>query len=51
MEYIEKINNKVKYTPNNVNLGKEEKGILLFGVNAVGKSSYMKSIGIGFFLH
>lgn len=43
---IEKINTNVQYTPNNVNLGKEEKGILLFGVNAVGKSSYMKSVGI-----
>ena len=27
-------------------MGKREKGILLFGTNAVGKSSLIKSIGI-----
>lgn len=44
---IEKIREEVKYIPNDVLLGKDEQnGILLYGVNAVGKSSYMKSIGI-----
>ena len=32
--------------PNDVEMGKREKGILLFGTNAVGKSSLIKSIGI-----
>ena len=44
---IEKIREEIKYVPNDVVLGKnEQNGILLYGVNAVGKSSYMKSIGI-----
>ena len=44
---IEKIRQEIKYVPNDVILGKNsQNGILLYGVNAVGKSSYMKSIGI-----
>jgi DNA mismatch repair protein MutS len=44
---IEKLNENVKYIPNNVLLGKDsQNGILLYGVNAVGKSSYMKSVGL-----
>ena len=36
-----------RYVPNDVELGtNEQKGILLYGTNAVGKSSYIKSIGI-----
>lgn len=43
---IEQINKDVQYVANDICLGKEnENGILLFGVNAVGKSSLMKSIG------
>ena len=35
------------YVPNDITLGKDNKnGMLLFGVNAVGKSSLMKSVGI-----
>lgn len=49
---IEHINTATKYVPNDVIMGtqgvdgKEVDGILLFGVNAVGKSSLMKSLGI-----
>ena len=44
---IEHINRNTKYVPNDIVLGsKDQTGILLFGINAVGKSSCMKSIGI-----
>ena len=44
---IEYINQKTKYVPNDIELGTpDQNGILLFGINAVGKSSCMKSIGI-----
>lgn len=44
---IEHINTSTKYIPNDITLGTNTiDGILLFGVNAVGKSSLMKSIGI-----
>ena len=43
---IERISNS-EYITNNMILGKNnQQGILLFGVNAVGKSSFMKSVGI-----
>jgi DNA mismatch repair protein MutS len=34
------------YVPNDVCLGREKDGVLLFGTNSVGKSSLIKSIGI-----
>uniref|UniRef100_A0A6C0HMV5 DNA mismatch repair proteins mutS family domain-containing protein n=1 Tax=viral metagenome TaxID=1070528 RepID=A0A6C0HMV5_9ZZZZ len=51
---IEQISTSVKYVPNDVTIGSDGggdgdkyiSGILLFGVNAVGKSSLMKSLGI-----
>lgn len=44
---IEKVKDNIKYVANNVILGKDNQyGMLLYGVNAVGKSSYMKSIGL-----
>ena len=44
---IERINMKTEYIPNDVTLGTDNiKGILLYSVNAAGKSSLMKSIGI-----
>ena len=44
---IEKIHDQVKYVANDVILGKNSiNGMLLYGVNAVGKSSLMKSVGI-----
>ena len=44
---IEVIRNEIKYVPNDIMIGNEIfSGILLYGVNAVGKSSLMKSIGL-----
>lgn len=44
---IEHITKATNYVPNDVTMGTDGvNGILLFGVNAVGKSSLMKSIGI-----
>jgi len=43
---IEKIHTSVEYIPNDINIGENMFGMLLYGVNAVGKSSYMKSIGL-----
>ena len=44
---IEKINTRVDYVPNDIELsGDKEDGILLFGPNATGKSSLMKAKGI-----
>ena len=48
---IEHITTNAKYVPNDVMMGSDNNnngtdGMLLFGVNAVGKSSLMKSIGI-----
>jgi DNA mismatch repair protein MutS len=43
---IEHLELRESYVPNDVDLGQESQGILLFGTNAVGKTSYIKSIGI-----
>ena len=51
---IEKLNTRVEYIPNDICLGRslhdtkknQINGMLLYGVNAVGKSSTMKSVGI-----
>jgi DNA mismatch repair protein MutS len=44
---IEKLNSQIQYIPNDITLGSNDKmGILLYGLNAVGKSSLMKSIGL-----
>lgn len=44
---IERINNITEYIPNDVCIGIDNiEGILLYGTNMVGKSAYMKSIGI-----
>ena len=41
---VEKVQDEIKYIPNDVSLSEE--GILLFGTNACGKSTLMKSIGL-----
>lgn len=41
---IERIDDSIQYIGNNVNLC--ENGILLYGINASGKSSYMKAVGL-----
>jgi len=45
---IEKINNQIQYVANDISLGKdkEQQGVLLFGLNCVGKSTMMKSVGL-----
>jgi DNA mismatch repair protein MutS len=44
---IEKLPTLLQYIPNDINLGTDNQiGVLLYGLNAVGKSSLMKSIGI-----
>lgn len=43
---IERINENTPYTPNNVDVGNHQLGMLLYGTNMVGKSAYMKSIGL-----
>ena len=41
---VEKINDHVEFVPNDISL--DENGILLYGTNACGKSTLMKSIGL-----
>ena len=41
---VEKINDHIEYIPNDISL--DENGILLYGTNACGKSTLMKSIGL-----
>jgi len=43
---IEQLHQRETYIANDLCLGKEEQGILLFGVNAVGKTSLIKALGI-----
>lgn len=47
---IEHINKEEAYVPNDISLNKDKNGILLYGTNAVGKSSLIKSIGISVIL-
>jgi DNA mismatch repair protein MutS len=43
---VERINREELYVPNDVSLGVESDVMLLYGTNAVGKSSLIKSIGV-----
>jgi DNA mismatch repair protein MutS len=43
---IEHLETRETYVPNDVDIGGDTQGVLLFGTNAVGKTSYIKSIGI-----
>ena len=43
---IERVQSHLPYITNDVDIGKTTNGILLHGINASGKSSYMKSIGV-----
>ena len=43
---VEIISNDVAYHPHDISMGKDEKGILLYGINSSGKSTLMKSIGL-----
>ena len=43
---IEELQTQETYVPNDISMGKHTNGVLLYGTNAVGKSSFIKSIGI-----
>lgn len=43
---IEYLQQNELYVPNNIRLGKEPSGILLYGTNAVGKTSLIRALGI-----
>lgn len=43
---IEVIQDNVKYITNDIELGIDTKGMLLYGVNGIGKSSMCKSVGL-----
>ncbi len=43
---IEKVNENVKYVANDVEFTKNKRGMLVFGINCAGKSSYLRAIGI-----
>lgn len=43
---IEYLQHNVKYVPNDVTLDADTRGMILYGINAAGKSSLMKSVGI-----
>ena len=43
---IEKINHKETYIANDINFNSIKSGYLLYGTNAVGKTSFIKSLGI-----
>jgi len=43
---IEHIQTRELYISNDLTLGKDKNGVLLYGTNAVGKTSFIKSIGI-----
>jgi len=48
---VERINIDTQYIPTNVSLGKNDlDGILLFGINSVGKTTIMKAIGLSIIL-
>ena len=47
---IERIQKNCSYIPNDCNLNNNNLGMLLYGINASGKSSYMKSIGLNLIL-
>ena len=43
---IERLQEDIEYVPNDISLGEEIDGMLLFGTNASGKSSLMKAVGL-----
>ena len=43
---IERINEDELYVTNNISLGLNERGLLLYGTNAVGKTSMIRALGI-----
>lgn len=42
----ERNNRNIEYVPNDVDLGNDTNGVIVFGINGAGKTVYMKSVGI-----
>ena len=47
---VEKIHTETEYITNDIHLGETTDGILLFGTNACGKSTFMKAVGLNIIL-
>ena len=47
---IEVINDEEEYVPNDISIGKDNKCMLLFGLNSAGKSSLLRAIGCNIIL-
>ena len=47
---IERIQEDKEYITNNVNIGKDKFGMLLYGINSSGKSSFLRAIGTNIIL-
>ena len=47
---VEHVQRNIQYTSNSLSLGIHHLGLILYGVNASGKSSFMKSIGVNLIL-
>ena len=43
---IERLHTETSYIPNDITIGKDHQGILLYGVNGVGKSALSKAVGL-----
>ena len=43
---VERLDNKVSYVPNDVSFDEDNMGMILYGINGVGKSCFSKSVGI-----
>ena len=43
---IEQLLDNETYVPNDIELGKDKNGLLLYGTNAVGKTSFIRALGI-----
>lgn len=43
---IERVNQQVEYIPNDIDLTKQNKGMVLYALNSCGKSSLLRSIGL-----
>lgn len=47
---IERLDNSTEYVPNDVNIGKDYNGIILYSMNACGKTSLLKACGLSVIL-
>lgn len=47
---VERIHTEENYVPNDISLGKDEKGMIITGLNCSGKTTYARSIGVNIVL-